>query len=144
MNKSRIVLLGALVSLLSLTGCGTFSGLVDTGKAWTAKLTGADDPNNKGLMATAGRANIAGIDAAAEVAGVKPEAAPAPAATPAIETPVVAVSTPASPAPAAAPAPTKKVAAKKPPAKDGTLKTVAVTTGGKGELPKVAKTDKSQ
>ncbi len=130
MNKSRFVLLGAFVSLLSLAGCGTVSSMVDAGKAWTAKLTGADDPNNQSLMATAGRANIAGIDAAADVAGVRSQASPSPA--PAAETPPPAPSPAAvvvSPAPVAASASAKKVAAKKlPPKGDPKVKTVAATT----------------
>ncbi|MBP9728332.1 MAG: hypothetical protein KBD27_03060 [Candidatus Moranbacteria bacterium] len=73
--KSRIWLLcGALALTAGLSGCGaTLGGLVDTSKRWTAKLTGADDPNNTGALATMGRMQNAGTDAVAGAVGIKTE-----------------------------------------------------------------------
>lgn len=55
----------------TLCGCGAVSSVVETSKRVTAKLTGADDPNNTGLLAQAGRMQNAGTDAVANAAGVK-------------------------------------------------------------------------
>ena len=56
----------------------------------TAKLTGADDPNNTSALAQAGRMQNAGTDAVAGVAGVRTEAAPATAQTAPDRAPAVA------------------------------------------------------
>ncbi len=66
-----------LALAISLSGCGAVSSLVETSKKMTAKLTGADDPNNTSALAQAGRMQNAGTDAVAGVAGVKSDAAPA-------------------------------------------------------------------
>lgn len=60
---------------LALAGCGAISSIVDTSKKLTAKLTGADDPNNTSALAQAGRMQNAGTDAVAGVAGVKTDPA---------------------------------------------------------------------
>lgn len=78
----------ALALATSLGGCGAVSSLVETSKSITAKLTGADDPNNTSALAQAGRMQNAGTDAVAGVAGVKSDQAPptaktAPGSTPA-------------------------------------------------------------
>lgn len=83
--KTRILLLcGALALTAGLSGCGaTVGALVDTSKKWTAKLTGADDPKNTGLLARAGRLQNEGTDAVAGAVGIKtePVATPEPAAS---------------------------------------------------------------
>lgn len=123
MKSNRLLLLcGALAVVTALGGCAS---VVETSKYWTARLTGADDPNNTGLLARAGRLQNEGTDAAALVAGVKPaartgepvsDAVPIPAA---VVEPVVVPTAVSAPAPAASAAksakkalPTKKVAAK--------------------------------
>lgn len=124
MKSNRLLLLcGALAVVTALGGCAS---VVETSKYWTARLTGADDPNNTGLLARAGRLQNEGTDAAAAlVAGVKPaartgesvsDAVPIPAA---VVEPVVVPTAVSAPAPAASAVksakkalPTKKVAAK--------------------------------
>lgn len=107
--KSRILLLiGALLIITpQLNGCvGT---MVQRANDLTARITGADDPNNKGFMAESGRLSNAmanGGMALLEGKPVEGVTAPAPAAAVA-PMPVAKVASPA-PKPAPKPAANKK------------------------------------
>lgn len=115
MKKTRSLLLcGALAVVFGLTGCGA----IEISKRMVNKLTGADDPNKTGLMATAGRMQNNNTDTLAGAVGVKTEVAtPAPEVLVA-PTPVAAPDPAPASVVATAPAPDPAAsAAKKPMAK---------------------------
>lgn len=77
MKSTRILLLcGASLVVVSLSGC--FATLANTSMKAVSTLTGADDPNKKGLLATAGRWQNAGTAAVAGAVGVKTDPALVP------------------------------------------------------------------
>lgn len=115
MKKRVLLLCGALAVVTTLYGCAS---IIETSKSMVSKLTGADDPNNKGLLARAGRLQNEGTDAVAGAVGIKTEAvvttpeamttAPTPAEQPAV-TPIPVTTVAPAPEPAVKKAPAKKV-----------------------------------
>lgn len=99
--------LALAATLSALVGCSAVSSVVETSKRWTAKLTGADDPNNTSALAQAGRLQNAGTDAVAGAAGVKPPTAAASAPAEVGSSPPVSGSAPAPVQAAGTPEPAK-------------------------------------
>lgn len=122
MKTRSLLLCGALAVVFSLSGCALVTKSMELGKSFTAKLTGADDPNNTSALAKMGRLQNDLTDQAAGVVGLKSADAPPPVAL-ATETAPDAV----APAPAASVATTKKAPAKKVATKPSSVKTVADT-----------------
>lgn len=138
MNKSRLMLLiGALVSMTMLGGCGAISGAMNYAKEVVGNATGANDPNNTSHMAQAGRMQAKFMDAGAATVGVKlddtaPPLEPTAVAPPeSVPTPVAeTVPTPAPAAKSAKPTPTAKKSKSAAAQAGGTpmVKPVAATT----------------
>ncbi len=131
MKSTRFLLLcGALaVVFSSLSGCALVTKSMELGKSFTAKLTGADDPNNTSALAKMGRLQNDLTDQAAGAVGMKSADATPPVALATETAPTVAVkeTVPVAVTPAPAPA-IKKAPAKKVVTKPSSVKTVADTT----------------
>ncbi len=129
--KSRIWLLcGALAVTFSLSGCALVTKSMELGKSFTAKLTGADDPNNTSALAKMGRLQNDLTDQAAGVVGMKSadSAPPVALASETAPTSVVTETAPVAVAPAPVASAAKKAPAKKVATKPSSIKPVADTT----------------